>query len=372
MEMNYKFVHLIILWLNILGIVLLVGSVVFRWLVLGRALHSVAPSLQERELIEAESQLSLRRLMGVCLILLGVVTCIDLILRTEMMSRKPLSQIIPILPMVLFKTHIGKVLWFKISVIAFSSLTWFFVSQKPRLTVQIFLLLASAGLCLSSSLSGHAADKGIISVWLLADWLHFLAVSSWLGGLFSLIFLFPKISNRIDNQKRLKFESALFSRFSTLAVFSVVTLVLSGLFGAWLRLQTFSNLFSTAYGVTLLFKITFFLPLLALGAINRYYVRPSLKKLAGELVSESWIQQMMTHLISRFGATTGSPDNRRVQSRFGSEQLAMIHLRLFVSVQCLIALLVLGLGTTLTQTSPPNLKPMNVPDNSSSMQHMGM
>src|SRR5579863_87179 len=370
MTMDYMYLHLTVLFLNSMGIVLLTGALVFRSIVTSPALRTLDASSPERESVENEGLRTLKSSTGILLIILVAVSAADLTLRAQMMSRKPLLEVGAVIPLVLTKTHIGKVWLFKMASLGWLLLCLPFLGPKSRPAVQILALLGALGLCLSSSLAGHAADRGDVAVPVLADWLHVVSLSAWIGALFPLRFLLPKLLTLIDRKRRLKFESALVGRFSIFAVYCVAILLLSGSYLAWLRLRTVANLFSTSYGATLLFKISFLLPVLVLGEINRYYVRPSLQDLAGEPAPESWAEGAVKRVVSSFGGTNNDQDFRRLQLRYGSEQMAMVHLKLFVALQCLIAVLVVGLGTSLSQTSPPDLKKMDAPESSSGMQGM--
>ena len=108
MIMPHMYLHVLIQWLNFLGIVLLVGGVVFRWVVLDRSLKVFEPSSREFKAARAISRRDLKRCIGGCFLLLGVVSLVDLILRAQMMSGKPFSQLPAILSTVLFQTHVGK------------------------------------------------------------------------------------------------------------------------------------------------------------------------------------------------------------------------------------------------------------------------
>jgi len=355
MNMDYVSLHVFILWLNALAIAVLVGTVVFHTTVLQGALAVWGPASTEAEGVRAEGRRHLRSWMAVCIILLVIVSAIDLILRAQMMSRRPLSQVITILPLVLVKTHIGKVWFYKIGDLTLFALLWFFIAKKPRPVMTVFLWIASAELCLTASLSGHAADSGDWSIPVLVDWTHCVMVSIWVGGLFPLRLILPKLVLQLEKQHRLTLEAAALQRFSTLAVVSVLLVVLSGICSAWLRLHTFSNLFSTAYGITLLFKLVLVLPLLGLGAVNRVYTRPALLRLAGQPLRESGVQRFAHRIIVYLGGgwQGSETEDRRLERGFLTEQIAMIHLKLVVAVQCLVALLVLVVAVTLTQTSPP-------------------
>ena len=349
MNMDYMAFHVFILWLNIVAIVLLVGGVVFCSTVLGGGAAALEPS--SAAAVRAEGRRALRRWIVVGVLLLCVVSALDLALRTQMMSRKPLFEIAAILPKVLLQTHIGSVWLFKIGLLALLAVLGVLVAARPSPATWGLLWISAAALCLTSTLSGHAADKGDLSLPVLVDWTHFFTLSIWAGGLFPLRWLLPKLAAPLEKSQRLKFEAGLLGRFSTMAVLAVALLTLSGVVNAWLRLQSPSNLFSTAYGVTLLFKLVFILPLLGLGAVNRYYVRPCLLRLAGEAVPESFGQRWGHRLMNVLGG--GGADEPRLQSGYHSEQMTMIHLKLFVAVECVVALMVLALAALLTQTPPP-------------------
>lgn len=100
--------HILLQWANLLGVVLLVGGVVFRWAVLNRSLEIFNQASPEQAAIRAVSGRDLKRLIGGCFILLVITSSIDLILRAQMMSGKPLSAMVSILPLVLLKTHLER------------------------------------------------------------------------------------------------------------------------------------------------------------------------------------------------------------------------------------------------------------------------
>ncbi len=68
-------------------------------------------------------------------------------------------------------------------------------------------------------------------------------------------------------------RAALFGRYARLAMPGVGLLLASGLFQSWLLVGSFERLLATEYGRTLLAKLIFVVPLLALGAIHRQTLR---------------------------------------------------------------------------------------------------
>lgn len=364
--------HVLVQWLNFLGVVGLVGQVLFRWLVLNRSLEELGPGSPEFDKAQAMNRKEMRRWMGQLLILLFIVTVLDLIIRAEMMSRKPLSATIPMLPLIISQTHAGKVWMARMVLLGVLGGLWFVIKDWPHPVLQVLMLLASAGLALTASLLGHAADKGDLSVAVTADWIHVLSVSAWAGGLVPLRFLMPKITPGLDPRHRLSLEAAAVQRFSQVAVFSVGLLILSGVYSAWLHLKTLENFLGTPYGITLLLKLIFILPVLVLGGLSRYYIRPVLQSLAGKPVREGIVGRWAHRAVCILGGESTGEDYRMLERGYRSRQVAVVHFRVFVALQCLLVMAVLGWTALLTQTSPPNLTHFGISDQPADMKDMGM
>lgn len=362
MTMHHMYSHVLIQWFNFLGIVLLVGGVVFRWAVLDRSLAVLDPVSPELTSAKAASHQDLKRLIGGCLILLGIVSLIDLILRAQMMSGKPLSEVPGILPLVLFQTHIGKTWIAKMAILGLLGGFWFLMKEERRSGEQPFLLLTSAALCLIISLSGHAADQGNFSVALLADWLHVLAISAWVGGLVPLRFLLPRIMEPLDEKSRLRFVTAGCHQFSKMAVRCVAILILTGIYNTWLHVAALAALVTTEYGITLLLKLAIVAAMLGLGALSRYYILPSLQRRTGQSPRQGFIGKLVNGGICLLAERADGLDFATLQRRF----------KTFITMECLLALGVLGLTAFLTQTSPPHQTGFTSPGNPSNMQDMKM
>jgi putative copper export protein len=366
------YAEVLVLWLNFLGVALFIGGVVFRWAILHPGLDLLESIPEEMKKAESVSQRDLKRSMGGCLILLGIVSIPDLILRAQMMSGKPFSDLPAILPLVLLKTHIGTIWLTKIAILCFLAVLWFFMKARQRSGELLLLVFASAGLALVTTLSGHAVNQGVFSLAVMADWLHMMAISAWVGGLVPLRFLLPRIAAPMEKKIRYQLEAAVIRRFSSFAVGCVTLLTLTGVYSAWLHLRSFSMLVTTAYGVTLLFKLVWVAPMLLLGALSRYYVRPALQTTVGEPRPESWMNRAFNRAVSLLGGEAGGDEYRILQRGYGSPRIAMLHFQIFVALQCLLAVGVLGVTSLLTQTSPPDLTGFTAPGDSSEMHDMEM
>src|SRR5262249_61245488 len=112
-------------------------------------------------------------------------------------------------------------------------------------------------------------------IYLSADGLHLLAAGAWLGGLVSLFYLVATAlrTSSLDDDAEAS-NAAL--RFSSMGYVAVATIVASGLLNAWLLVGSFANLITTPYGQLLIVKVCLFGGMLALAALNRFWLVPSL------------------------------------------------------------------------------------------------
>jgi copper transport protein len=169
-----------------------------------------------------------------------------------------------------------------VSGIAIAGLTWLNDPDgRPPLLVLGGLFSIGAVLCFS--LTSHAAAIGDGSFWAtVSDFLHLLSVGVWVGGLISLGVLLWTSARRLQRFSRIRFHAAAIARFSPWAAATVALIILSGAFNAIVEVPATRGLISTAYGRTLLIKIGLIVPLLAVGALNAFILRPRLIEAAGE------------------------------------------------------------------------------------------
>ncbi len=106
-------------------------------------------------------------------------------------------------------------------------------------TAALLLAVAIFGLALPPLLTGHSASAGDHDAALSSLTLHVLAASLWIGGLIAVSWLACR--------KAPKSLAVALPRFSTLALVCFVTVALSGLLNAYIRIGTFADL-GTRYG----------------------------------------------------------------------------------------------------------------------------
>lgn len=165
-------------------------------------------------------------------------------------------------------------------VAALLMLAWIFDRVDLR-----WLALAGAALLVSGlSLSSHqATEPGSSSLSELADWVHLLAASVWVGGVATLAFIVWPAAPELRRRA--------FVGFSRLAVAVVGVLVLAGAYLAIVRLPELSDLWETGYGNVLLLKLAIVVLALTWGGAHHFLVRPRLEaggqpRVRGSLLGE--------------------------------------------------------------------------------------
>ncbi|MSP14444.1 MAG: c-type cytochrome, partial [Chloroflexi bacterium] len=124
------------------------------------------------------------------------------------------------------------------------------------------------------TLNSHAAAEGNLSFATASDFIHLLAMSTWAGGL---VWLIGCVRPALAAAPKPYRDSSLprqISRFSNLALCSVIILGFTGVFNGLERVGDLSELIDSAYGQALLAKIVLFFLLLGLGAVNLLRNRP--------------------------------------------------------------------------------------------------
>ena len=87
-------------------------------------------------------------------------------------------------------------------------------------------------------------------------------------------------TRELDRSFRTRLTAQLIPRFSALALISVATLAITGLYSALLRIGTSDALVTTTYGRALIIKLLIAAPMIAIGAVNLLIITPRLKQAA--------------------------------------------------------------------------------------------
>jgi copper transport protein len=144
------------------------------------------------------------------------------------------------------------------------------IIRRTRATAAAVGLLV-AGAMFSHVAAGHAGAPGSTQ-WLnlVAQWVHFVFVGAWIGGL---VWLLAGTRRRPDDERVEPVR-----RFSTLATISVAVVVVTGTWRALdaIGLDQLDALVNTNYGRLFLIKLGVIVPLVALGASNKFWNVPAI------------------------------------------------------------------------------------------------
>jgi copper transport protein len=149
----------------------------------------------------------------------------------------------------------------------------------PPLPRKLMLLIAAVSitLALTAALAGHSATHSPSGVLVLADTLHVLSMSAWLGGLALLLLALPAAARALHIRDRIPLRAAAAARFSRLATISVALLLLSGAVQSIALVGALDAFVNTAYGRLVLAKIALFVGLVSFGAYNQRRLLPRLR-----------------------------------------------------------------------------------------------
>ena len=319
-------------WLYFLGMMIFVGGFTFGALIL-------VPVIKHPELeIPAEVLTAMRRpflrFFSWSWVVLLVTAIFNLLFKAAAMADSTLLGAAnrDILTAVISSSQYGRMWGVGMVLILVSGiLFWLYrnIWTAPQDTSKSALLLylgtaLGALLLFTVSNSGHAAA---VTEWkavaLGSDVLHLMATAIWVGGLVYLVLLMRSLS-AAEPPLRAQLLGEVIPRFSRMAQFCVLTIVLTGAYTAWIHIPSWSAFVTTGYGWTLLTKIFLVLPLLAIGAVNLLVIKPQLRK--------SLLEQGEKALEATFG----------VLKRF----------RPLVQVEVVLGVVILLVVTVLTNLSP--------------------
>lgn len=109
-----------------------------------------------------------------------------------------------------------------------------------------------------------------------ADMLHLIAAAAWFGGLIPLAITLQHV-HRSPSDPSSELALDVLQRFSNLGIVSVAIIATTGVVNTGFAIACTEALIETAYGRLLLLKITMFLGMLGVAAINRLRLMPMLE-----------------------------------------------------------------------------------------------
>jgi putative copper export protein len=160
-------------------------------------------------------------------------------------------------------------------------------------------LLGAGTLGVMALVSHAAAQPADRALFIACQVVHLTCVAAWMGVLLHLF-----VARRyLLTAERAPLLAEIVRRFSPFALATTSLLALTGVFAAWHFLQTTGALFTSAYGITLLVKLTLLVPAVAAGWINFRQIRPALLAGASGASNEPASPGGLQTLLVRFART---------------------------------------------------------------------
>ena len=195
---------------------------------------------------------------------------------------------------------LGKYLAFQ-ALMAVVVLLFSFATKKIESLI-ILLALTVAGL-IAPVFESHAASSGSHSLVIGSLVIHVIALSLWVGGVIALAFLSPQD------------RAVAVPRFSQIALWSAIAVVISGTVNAWSRLN-FVGAFDSTYGFIVLGKVAATVILLWIGYLHRKTLsnKESINWAGfARLISVEALIMVVTVIMGTWLSTTSSPDRPGTQ-----------------------------------------------------------
>jgi len=206
-------------------------------------------------------------------LLAALLSPLALLVGTANMADVSLRAAVPFLAQVVGETHFGHVWsWSFPLTLALLVIPWT-PGRGPLKTAA--LSLVSGALLLLVSFSSHAIDRGRIA--LIVYFTHEVASALWIGAILGL--WFGAVRGKLGSG----WIQRTAPRVSSVAGWTVATLILSGLYTAYYSLGADPHrIIDSAYGRTLVEKVCAAMLVLLIGAYNRFCLMPNVSETSAQ------------------------------------------------------------------------------------------
>jgi copper transport protein len=181
-------------------------------------------------------------------------------------------------------------------------------------------VLLAAGVVVAPAFWGHATTTSPKALSIALDATHLLSVSAWIGGLFCLLLVLPRVLRDADPGERAAAMARTVPRFSKLALATVALIIATGTYLAIKHVTTWKALFDSTYGLVVVAKIVGLAVALVLAGFNLFRTQRRLR------------------------ATEDTPEESDIWAR---------RLRRAVGGEALVTTVVIVLASVLVSLAPP-------------------
>jgi copper transport protein len=233
----------------------------------------------------------------------------------------------------------------------------------------LYTVLIAGAVCIysNSMVSHNTALYFLPSLAISLDWLHFMAVSIWLGGLFyisTILFMTVRIliknNGNTDEDVSRSFDinivrnssyflALLLPYFSLIATVSLGVIGTTGLYMAWIHLHTAEAIFTSSYGNILAIKLLLILPMVILGGYHQIKLHGSLMTVAS--LKKNELEQNRKKINENSMEWSDDPKKDFPPLQYSpSEKFSKT-----IKIESLFGIGVLVAASFLTITSPPSI-----------------
>ena len=266
--------YVVVRWIGFMALLAVIGAVVFQLVVLPLyTRHADAATLEEFSAGARGRSASLGTTAAAILVVAAVVR---LYAQSYAMHGAAESTNPSLVGALLFQTVWGwgwlvQVVGAVAAFVAFRSL------RRGRGWGTGLVLVAALALAATPALSGHAVSVSRLRpLAITADTLHVVGAAGWLGSLLFLLMAGIPAAFALGEGRRGRAVADLVNAFSPTALIFAGLASVTGLFSAWLHLESFPNVWGSAYGRVLLLKLAILSIVAATGGYNWLRVRPAL------------------------------------------------------------------------------------------------
>jgi putative copper export protein/methionine-rich copper-binding protein CopC len=262
--------YVVIRWMQFIALVTLLGGFAF-WHVVLRILGRRDENMPYLDAMSGRVE-RIALIAALALLLLGVLR---LVAQSYAMHGPNDSVLGAMVPMIRGTTWgIGWVLQVAGSAIVAGAL-W--ATRVKRNLAWSVATLGAIAVAFSPALSGHAASAPErTSIAILADAIHVIGASGWLGSLLFVLLVGIPSALQLEGEQKGIAVARLVNSFSPTALVFASATVVTGATAAWIHIGSIHGLYETEYGRTLILKLGVLAIVAATGAFNWLRVKPAL------------------------------------------------------------------------------------------------
>ncbi len=268
------FLAVVLRWLTLAGAIVAIGAVAFRLTVLARVSLEIDREIKTDYLPAAARGAAIVGLVASATV--AVVAIARLLLQSRDMHGGAEMWDGGLIAPMLTDTNWGRA-WLLQMVAALIAIAAFTSIRRARSTGWYVAGAATVSLAIGLALASHAASvPRLVAPSIVANSIHTVAASGWLGNLFLVFLVGLPLAWRLDRDDRWTVVRDIVNAFSPAALGFGALAGATGVFMAWTHVGSIAALTGTDYGRVLLLKVGL-LSLTALtGAYNWLRVRPVL------------------------------------------------------------------------------------------------